>query len=444
MYALVQDAGRDVDYEGEAVWPPGLHYANPFPCCQRRISHLVTKQSIVFDTPIRGCKTMDDVTVTIDICVVFRIMGDKAKNENPNLVRTFVYELGPSELARQLKDAQDERVRALARSVRHTEVYSLRSHGKHMGGDTKIDVDSKTTDDDDAAADTKESGVEMTKLGDENTLADEEDSQHRQTNEKAMQYTDQMKLKLNKQFNKYGVMIIDVAIQRVSLPDKFQQQMEDRTTSLTRDAEQKQKQVIDLQRVKQREEIETLNQKFKEQQQLEKKQGEREAAKIDKKLQTIEAETKKLCVKIKENGEARLMDVRAKADLQVQQSDSEAKRVLEEWDAKTSAEVQRLVSDCDAFIWEKSSDAKLVEAQCSAKGNKVISDAEGKSAQSLQAKRKYELQKKQIAMYSALADNKNVVISGTNSGGQGLLADLVMSQKQSNILLNLNTEGKMT
>ena len=222
---MVQDAGRDVDYEGEAVWPPGLHYANPFPCCQRRISHLVTKQSIVFDTPIRGCKTMDDVTVTIDICVVFRIMGDKAKNENPNLVRTFVYELGPSELARQLKDAQDERVRALARSVRHNEVYSLRSHGKHMGGDTKIDVDSKTTDDDDAAADTKESGVEMTKLGDENTLADEEDSQHRQTNEKAMQYTDQMKLKLNKQFNKYGVMIIDVAIQRVSLPDKFQQQM---------------------------------------------------------------------------------------------------------------------------------------------------------------------------------------------------------------------------
>lgn len=400
MYALVQDAGKDVDYQGKAVWPAGFHYASPLPCWQRRISHLVTKQSIVFDTPIRGCKTIDDVTVTIDICVVFRIMGDEKKGEDPNLVRTFVYELGPSELARQLKDAQDERVRALARSVRHTEVYSLRSHGKHMGGEDndeeKIsELDSKVSDTS-VSAPKHQKGVEMTQMN--KTLADVDDAEHSKTNEKAMEYTEEMKINLNQQFNKYGVMIIDVAIQRVSLPDKFQKQMEDRTTSLTRDAEQKQKQVIDLQRVKQKEEVETLNQKFKEEQQLEKKNGQKEAAQVEQKLKTIVAETQKEVVNVKEKGEAKLMDVIAKANLQVQQLESEAKRQLEVWDAKTTAQVEKLHSDCDAFIWEKQSDAALVEAQCSAKGNDIIADAEGKSAVSLKARRKYELQKKQIAM----------------------------------------------
>ena len=34
-----------------------------------RVSHMVTKQSIVFDTPVSGCKTQDNVTVHIDMCL---------------------------------------------------------------------------------------------------------------------------------------------------------------------------------------------------------------------------------------------------------------------------------------------------------------------------------------------------------------------------------------
>ncbi|KAJ0407203.1 hypothetical protein ATCC90586_005292 [Pythium insidiosum] len=98
-YALVQNQGRDVDYVGpggkrSAVWPPGFHFASPF----TKVAHLVTKQYIVFDTPVKGCKTADDVTVAIDICLVLRIMGDETKGEDPELVRRFVYELGPNGL----------------------------------------------------------------------------------------------------------------------------------------------------------------------------------------------------------------------------------------------------------------------------------------------------------------------------------------------------------
>lgn len=73
---------------------------------------VVTKQYIVFETPVKDCKTADDVTVGIDMCLILRIMGDESKGEDPGLVRRFVYELGPNGLEIQLRAAQDEAVRA--------------------------------------------------------------------------------------------------------------------------------------------------------------------------------------------------------------------------------------------------------------------------------------------------------------------------------------------
>lgn len=44
-----------------------------------KVSNLVTKQNVVFDMPVKGCITRDNVTVEIDVAIVFRIMGDKTK-----------------------------------------------------------------------------------------------------------------------------------------------------------------------------------------------------------------------------------------------------------------------------------------------------------------------------------------------------------------------------
>ena len=47
----------------------------------------------MFDVPVKSCKTQDDVNVTFNSSVVFRIMGGK-QNENPNLVPKFVVSEG--------------------------------------------------------------------------------------------------------------------------------------------------------------------------------------------------------------------------------------------------------------------------------------------------------------------------------------------------------------
>eukprot|EP00501_MAST-03F_sp_TOSAG23-6_P000952 GSMAST32.ASY1.ANO1.988.1 assembled CDS len=428
MYGLVQDAGRDVDFDDQPVWPAGFHWASCFPWNERRISHLVTKQAIVFDTPIRGCKTSDDVTVTIDICVNIRIKGDVARNEESRLVREFVHKLGPVELGRQLKDAQDERVRALARSVKHTEVYALRSQsasgnrqGPHWNAEGKMDMSQLMM---------PPKAMEAKKA---DTIA------IRSAKQKSVDVTEDMKLALNRQFNRYGVEIIDVAIQRVRLPPTFEKQMEERTTYSAIIEEQKMRQLSEMQLIKQGEEMQTVNQKNKEDQEKETERGTRAVAEARKILDSVNAETSKKVAAIQEEEAAQIREITAKGRLAVQKLDSETVNVLEQYKAKAAATSEKLNAECDAFVMKRNADALLAEEKCQSECKAVVAAAEGAAAKSLESVRQYNLKKQQIAMYSALADNENVVVTGTGGKGQSLLADMMVAQKQGQILLNVDT-----
>ena len=120
FYALVTTNGAEVTHSnGSKVWESGLYFCAPWTA----ISHLVTKGHVLFDTPCKGCKTKDNVTVQIDVNTTFRIMGDALLGEDPNLVCKFVHEVTPRGLQQQLRDAIDEAVRMLARSMKHQEVW---------------------------------------------------------------------------------------------------------------------------------------------------------------------------------------------------------------------------------------------------------------------------------------------------------------------------------
>jgi len=120
FYALVTRHGSDEDFgDGKPIWPSGLHLGPPW----LKVSHLVTKQAIIFNIPFRDCKTKDNVSVEIDLALVIRIMGD----EDPYNVRKFVHDVTAEGLQAQLMDASAEAIRTLARSVMHTEVFGLRT-----------------------------------------------------------------------------------------------------------------------------------------------------------------------------------------------------------------------------------------------------------------------------------------------------------------------------
>lgn len=288
-----------------------------------------------------------------------------------------------------------------------------------------------------ANADVKGPGIEMQSMGggagmqvqrQESSVAEQ----------KSIDVTEDMKHSLNHQFNKYGVQIIDVAIQRVRLPPKFEKQMEERTTYGAIIEEQKMRQLSEMQLIKQGEEVQTVNQKNKEDQEKEVEVGTRAVAQIRKKLDAVNAESAKMVAAIKEDQSAKVREIVATSNLKVQELDSETIKVLTEHDAKAKASSEKLLADTDAFVMKKLAEAELEEEKCKAKSKEVIAKAEGAAAKKLQHVRHYKLQKQQIAMYSALAENPNLVVTGTGGKGQSLLADMMVSQKQSQILLQVD------
>lgn len=66
FYALVTRHGaleytKDRNGNKTPLWPAGFHYGPPW----LKVSHLVTKQAVVFNTPVRGCRTKDNVRVDV-------------------------------------------------------------------------------------------------------------------------------------------------------------------------------------------------------------------------------------------------------------------------------------------------------------------------------------------------------------------------------------------
>jgi len=110
--AIVTRWGRDVEgSEEDGTWEPGCHWF--FPC--NRIARLVSRQYMIFDTPVRDCKTKDNITVNIDVLIVFKIAE----------ARTFAYGIGPEKLDDLLRASQEEVLRQMAGDIEVKDIYDL-------------------------------------------------------------------------------------------------------------------------------------------------------------------------------------------------------------------------------------------------------------------------------------------------------------------------------
>jgi len=115
--AVVTKWGAEVPgAEEDGSWAPGFHCFWPW----YSVSRLVTKQQIVFDTPVKDCKTMDDITINIDVLIVLKIVD----------ATTFIYGLGPEKLDDLLRAAQEEVLRTMAKTIPVENIFDL--HGANM------------------------------------------------------------------------------------------------------------------------------------------------------------------------------------------------------------------------------------------------------------------------------------------------------------------------
>lgn len=434
MYALVQNQGKDMDFRGPngkrtAVWPSGFHTASLF----TKVAHLVTKQYIVFDTPVKGCKTADDVTVGIDMCLVLRIMGDESKGEDPELVRRFVYELGPNGLEVQLRAAQDEAVRALARSVQHTEVYQLRDGTMKERFQTGA-LNFRT--------------AQQPFMDELNTPKSVEggDGPGSHTTNDAPQakiiycVTEDIKRNLNTQFNNYGVEITSVAITNVTLPDSFQDQMQSRTTHLSAIKEQNMKQMSDMQLLQYKEEIDTTKLKRRMILLEEESTGKAKCAEIQKEIDLISADTTLVQEQIAQEMRVKVNNIKVAADLKISEIRAETESIENEIAAHSNADIAVLEAEKQALQVQLQATIDEIQAEANAKAAEIVARAEGIAAKKLDKVRAHELKMQSLEKLAALSRNDKIVISGDTSNS--LLSEMLVANRQQSILVNVDANGK--
>uniref|UniRef100_A0A7S0AT63 Band 7 domain-containing protein n=1 Tax=Pyrodinium bahamense TaxID=73915 RepID=A0A7S0AT63_9DINO len=112
--AIVTRWGADVPGDEEdGGWSPGFHCFPPW----YAVNRLVSKQLIIFDTPVKECKTQDNITVNIDVLIVLEIVQ----------ATDFIYGIGPEKLDDLLRCSQEEILRQMASETPVERIYDL--HG---------------------------------------------------------------------------------------------------------------------------------------------------------------------------------------------------------------------------------------------------------------------------------------------------------------------------
>lgn len=395
------------------------------------MSHLVRKGYLVFDTPCKGCKSLDNVTIQIDIACVFRIMGNADKNEDPNLVRKFVHEVSPRGLQQQLTDAIDEACRMLARSMKHREVYGLRN----------LTVRGSTVEyvvDDGGHFETDEVGVEMASTDQSSTLLVGEHDAGDETQASRAVFkgegaTARMIKLLNRQFQPQGVQITDVMITDVQLPTEIVQQMTNKTLVISSNAQEIMTQQFEMQDLNFSEDLKLMTQSFEEDRLKEKQDGEQKRNEVAVNLKSMKAqEDKKLRLMVEEN-QVLLQSIDAEADLEVTMLVQERNRITSELAAQSKAKAAAIQAEADLYCVEKLSEAKLEVERNDAKAMEITADAEGTIAPLLKEYNIHETNLRKLKVFSSLSSNDHMLITPSDNKDVQtmLLCDEILSSRAS-------------
>jgi len=456
-YALVTRFGAEVDKDNSPVWPSGINFKGPW----YKVSHLVTKQSFVFNTSIQECKTKDNVSCSIDIALVMRVRGEDPsihEGDDPMNVRKFVHEVTAHGLAQQIRDAEAEAVRKLTRSVYHTEVFGLRSvsgaelastinpaisgvDGSEvpLGSAVPVPLPSYESYDhvspvDENARHNNEEPADDIHPFERKDLVGEHDAGDQLeaafATERGSNVTDAMRARLNTQFMPQGIEILDVIIEKISLPQYIQQQMTKKTLVISQNAEQRMQHKFNMQELNQKEEVTTLLQTHDERKKEAIEDGNAMALVKKYELNLIKAEGRKIIADIQAENEINKGMIYVNGSYSVEliglKSKMEVDRITLE--AESKSEKGKTEANFNAKSIESKSE--LESANLIATGDKLVYSAHGKVAPMIRTLNNHLTKKKKLEVSSSLASNNNVIITGISGGDAAnkmILADAALA-----------------
>lgn len=429
FYAVVTSMGEtqnyQVDGKSSPIWPPGVYYkSSPF----LGVGYLVTKQSIFYDAPCSGVITKDNVPIEIDLAIVFRVMGDESKGENPQLAMDVAIKLDPRDLAIRLKARLDQAIKTMAREVEHLEVYGLRSVKPTQTAGAEAAEETKATE---TEAETGEEHSPMAPMlqGEEVEMTDMARSEMEQAaiaQKKGAGVTQQVLRELNEAFRHDGIEIEEVIIKDVKLSTVIQGQLANKTMVVSKQEMDDMIQQRDIMLLQAKNEIDTLKQRIDEDIGRAKQTGERELAEYTNELNRVKAHTEKRLQVIREEGEREARQVQADADLHKSEADQKQNMILTDFRSRATAEAQRISTEASVTIKTTMARAELYSAEKQSEADILRAGAEGDTASMVAAKKAHETEIKKLEVLRSLAGNSDVTIA-PGAGASDSLTSLMIA-----------------
>merc|ERR1712176_1218299 len=229
-----------------------------------------------------------------------------------------------------------------------------------------------------------------------------------------------------------GVIITDISITNVHLPDEFATTMQEATVWHNRNEFKTLQQEYDLRKIGVREAEAKEKQKLKED--LEKFTAEKDSdvAELRKKKKMVDAETQKQLAAVREEENADVAEIKSKAELVVAKLNSERDVKLSKIKSTGKAEADKIKIETATYLQTKKAHAEAEIAKNNSQSLGLRAEAEAFSAKQLIAKRKYEAKMRSLQSLRALANNNSLSISGNSK--DNILAQLLANQQGGAVL----------
>jgi len=328
----------------------------------------------------------------------------------------------PKGLEQQLRDAQEEVIRSCARSLRHTEIYGIRSGGKISDEEIGDEEDSEESVYRDpifeGSSDTvdKDAAVKSTKKGQD--------------------VAEIMRVQLNRQFEPQGISIQSVMIKSVTLPEDIRTQMSDKTMVMSQNAAQRMHHEHNMQNNRMLQKEQTLMQTFDEQREQERSDGAQRVNGEEVKLNDMKSEARKMQAYIFESARNEMISIAAESGLKVQRVEDEMDAAVSQMQTEAEKEAAELLATTNLEVQTLLASSEITRAQNVANAELLISLAEGKIAPWIEKKKAYETQMKEVDVYKNLARNDKLILNGSNDDVVNLIA------VADSILSDTKDEGK--
>jgi regulator of protease activity HflC (stomatin/prohibitin superfamily) len=217
---------------------------------------------------------------------------------------------------------------------------------------------------------------------------------------------------LNEKMNPYGIVVDQVTIASVTLPEDMANSMQTETTFETKQIEQIKVQEHQLLVQQNTNQEKRLKQDRENQCRRFGEEAKKEQQTLQFEIQEMKTRMEKTLAEIVIDTTTAVERVTAEGQMEIGQKKNEINLMMTELDTQASMEVEKTKAEAQKAVSAIKAQTKVQIAQNRAEATRELAEAEAAVAKSMSAKRAFDIAKKRINGLKALSRNNKVVVSG--------------------------------